>query len=85
MPEPNTAVVAAANGRLEEGFCFNKDTGMLQCPAEELAMHVEKREAQNGNTYLKYVFSKVNCRKCPLRENCHVEKPTSKVRSYSIT
>ena len=28
----NTAVAAAANGKLEEGFCFNKDAGMLQCP-----------------------------------------------------
>ena len=81
----NTAVAAAANGRLEEGFCFNKDAGMLQCPAGELAMCVEKRAAQNGNTYLRYVFSKVKCRKCPLRENCHVGKSTSKVRSYSIT
>ena len=81
----NTAVVAAANGRLEEGFCFNKDAGMLQCPAGELATRIEKRAAQNGNTYLRYVFSKVKCRKCPLRENCHVGKSTSKVRSYSIT
>lgn len=81
----NTAVAAAANGRLEEGFCFNKDAGMLQCPAGELATHVEKRAAQNGNTYLRYVFSKVKCRKCPLKENCHVGKSTSKVRSYSIT
>lgn len=30
-------------------------------------------------------FSKVKCRKCPLRENCHVGKSTAKVRSYSIT
>lgn len=74
----NTAVAAAANGR-------NKDAGMLQCPAGELATRVEKRVAQNGNTYLRYVFSKVKCRKCPLRENCHVGKSTSKVRSYSIT
>ena len=81
----NTAVAAAAKGRLEEGFCFNKDAGMLQCPVGELATRVEKRAAQNGNTYLRYVFSKVKCRKCPLRENCHVGKSTSKVRSYSIT
>lgn len=81
----NTAVAAAANGRLEEGFSFNKDAGMLQCPAGELATRVEKRAATNGNTYLKYVFSKVKCRKCPLRENCRVGKSKSKERSYSIT
>ena len=58
---------------------------MLQCPAGELATRVEKRAAKNGNTYLRYIFSKVKCRKCPLRESCHVGKSTSNVRSYSIT
>ena len=81
----NTAVAAAANGKLEEGFCYNKDAGMLQCPAGELAMRVEKRTAKNGNTYLRYIFSKVKCRKCPLRESCRVGKGKSKERSYSIT
>ena len=81
----NTAVAAAANGRLEEGFCYNKDAGMLQCPAGELAMRVEKRTAKNGNTYLRYIFSKVKCRKCPLRESCRVGKGKAKERSYSIT
>lgn len=81
----NTAVAAAANGKLEEGFCFNKDAGMLQCPAGELSMRVEKRAAKNGNTYLKYVFSKVKCRKCPLREKCRVGRSGAKEKSYSIT
>lgn len=40
----NTAVVAAAQAELEEGFSFNKDAKMLQCPAGELAMRAEKRE-----------------------------------------
>lgn len=81
----NTAVAAAASGELEEGFCYNKDAGMLQCPAGELAMRVEKRTAANGNIYLRYVFSKVKCRKCPLRESCRVGKGKSKERSYSMT
>lgn len=50
----------------------------------ELPGLIEKAQ-KNGNTYLRYVFSKVKCRKCPLRENCHVGKSTSEVRSYSIT
>lgn len=70
---------------LEEGFCYNKDAGKLQCPAGELAMRVEKRTAKNGNTYLRYVFSKVKCRKCPLRESCRVGSGKSKECSYSIT
>ena len=81
----NTAVAAAANGKLEKGFCFNKDAGMLQCPAGELAMRVEKRAASNGNTYLRYVFSKVKCKKCPLNKECRLGQSKSKERSYSIT
>ena len=81
----NTAVAAAANGKLEEGFCFNKGAGMLQCPAGELSTRVEKRAAKNGNNYLRYIFSKVKCRKCPQKENCHVGKSNAKTRSYSIT
>jgi transposase len=79
----NSAVAAAATAPLDEGFCFNKDAGLLQCPAGELAMRVEKRAAKNGNTYLTYVFSMVKCRKCPLCEQCCVGK--SKARCYNIT
>lgn len=46
---------------------------------------MEKRIAENGNTYLKYVFSKVKCRKCPLCESCRVGKSKAKEQSYSIT
>lgn len=55
----NTVVAVAVNRNLEDSFCFNKDVGMLQCPAGELSMRVEKRAAKNGNTYLRYIFSKV--------------------------
>ena len=81
----NTAVAATASGNPDEGFCYNKDAGMLRYPAGELAMRVEKRTAKNGNTYLRYVFSKVKCRKCPLRESCRVGSGKSKDLSYSIT
>jgi adenine-specific DNA glycosylase len=57
----------------------------MQCSAGELAMRLEKRLAENGNTYLRYVFSKVKCRKCPLCEQCRVGKSKAKERSYSIT
>ncbi len=79
----NSAVAAAATAPLDEGFSFNKDAGLLQCSAGELAMRVEKKVAKNGNSYLKYVFSMVKCRKCPLREQCRVGK--SKTRCYNIT
>lgn len=47
----NTAVAVADSTTLDEGFSFNKDAGLMQCPAGELAMRVEKRSAENGNTY----------------------------------
>jgi hypothetical protein len=81
----NTAVAAAACATLDEGFSFNKDAGLMQCPAGELAMRMDKRLAENGNTYLRYVFSKVKCQKCPLCEHCRVGKSKAKKRSYSIT
>lgn len=79
----NSAVVAAAAAPLDEGFCFNKDAGLLQCPVGELAMRVSKKTAENGNTYLNYFFSKVKCRKCPLCEQCRIGK--SKTGCYNIT
>lgn len=79
----NTAVAAAAAAELEEGFSFNKDAGKLQCPAGELAMRVEKREAKNGNQYHNYVFSKRKCKKCPLKDKCRVGN--GKTQSYCVT
>jgi len=79
----NCAVAAAATASLDEGFCLNKDAGLLQCPAGELAMRVEKKPAENGNTYFLYFFSKVKCQKCPMCGQCRIGK--SKTKSYSIT
>ena len=48
-----------------------------------MAMRVEKRKAENGNTYVKYCFSAKACKKCPLRDQCKVGK--SKTHTYNIT
>jgi IS5 family transposase len=79
----NPAVAAAAATPLDQGFSFNKDAGLLQCPAGELAMRVGKRMAKNGNTYLRYSFNTVKCQRCPLCDRCRVGK--SKTRCYSVT
>ena len=79
----NSAVAAAANTELEEGFGYSKDAHMLQCPAGHLAMRVEHRKASNGNTYANYCFSVKTCKKCPLHEQCKVGK--SKIHTYNIT
>lgn len=83
VAKTNSAVAAAADNTLEKGFAYNKDAGRLQCPAGEVAMRVEKRNAKNGNTYLNFVFSTKKCKKCPLKETCSVGK--KKCHSYSIT
>lgn len=54
----NTAVVAAAQAELEEGFSFNKDAKMLQCPAGELAMR-EQCKVGKGKTH-SYSIIQVN-------------------------
>ncbi len=79
----NSAVSSAAKAQLDEGFSYNKDAKRLQCPAGCLATRVDKREQENGNTYLRYVFSKKTCQQCPLRDHCRVGQ--SKTKSYSIT
>lgn len=79
----NSAVAAAANTELEEGFSYSKDAHMLQCPAVHLAMRVEHRKASSGNTYANYCFSVKKCRKYPLCEQCKVGK--SKTHTYNIT
>ncbi len=79
----NSAVAAAANNELDNGFSYNKDAHMMQCPAGHLAMRVEKRNAANGNTYYNYCFSVKKCKNCPLRDECRVGK--SKCHTYSIT
>ena len=79
----NSAVAAAANTELEEGFSYNKDAHMLQCPAGYLAMRVDHRKAANGNAYANYCFSARTCKKCPLHEQCKVGK--SKTHTYNIT
>lgn len=79
----NSAVAAAANNSLDNGFSYNKDAHMLQCPAGHLAMRAEKRKAANGNTYYNYCFSAKKCKNCPLRDECRVGK--SKGHTYSVT
>jgi len=79
----NSAVAAVAAAELEEGFSFNKDAGLLQCSAGELAIRVDKKAGKNGNTYLNYFFSTVKCKRCPFCDQCRVGKV--KTKCYNIT
>lgn len=79
----NTAVAAAANAELEEGFSYSKDGHMLQCPAGNLALSVRKKEAKSGNNYYHYSFGAKHCKNCPLHDSCKVGK--SNCHTYHIT
>jgi transposase len=79
----NCAVAAAAKVNLDEGFVYNKDAHMLQCPAGHLAMRERKRIGEAGNTHYTYAFSKKKCRGCPLWDTCPVHKGTEYTYSYT--
>ena len=79
----NSAVAAAANSELDEGFTYNKDAHMLQCPAGHLAMNVYKKIGDAGNTHYTFTFSKKKCKGCPLWDQCKVKK--GQQHSYSFT
>ena len=78
----NPRVVEGAMPK-EDGFFFNKDAGLLQCPANELATRGTKRTSEHGNDFMVYFFSKVKCRHCPLCDTCKVGQ--KKTKSYCIT
>ncbi len=66
-----------------DGFEFNKDAGMMQCPAGELAMRVDKTELESGNTFYRYAFSKKKCKNCPWKESCPAVHKSE--NTYSVT
>lgn len=76
-------VIAGLAAPKNDGFQYNKDAGTMQCPAGELAMRVEKRELESGNTFYRYVFSKKKCKNCPLKDSCPAIHKSE--NTYSIT
>ena len=82
IAKTNSAVAASAKPR-EDGFEYNKDAKIMQCPTGELALNTRTQKAKNGNRYCIYYFNKSTCDKCPRKESCKTGK--SKTRSYCIT
>lgn len=74
----------ARNGN--DGFEFNKDAGMMVCPAGEIAVKKAKqgKKNQNNNQTLTYYFDVEKCQKCPMRKKCYKEGAKSKTYSISI-
>jgi len=72
-------VIAGLDSPKNDGFEYNKDAETMQCPAGELAMRTDKKELESGNTFYRYTFSKMKCKKCPLKDTCPA------VRKYENT
>lgn len=80
----NPAVYSADDNR-DDGFIYNKDAGTMQCPAGHLAMSSKiDKESGGTNDRLVFRFSKVKCKKCPLKEKCFKKGAKSKSRSIRI-
>lgn len=76
-------VIANAAEPKNDGFEYNKDAGLMQCPAGELSMRVHKRQGKYDNQYFIYDFSKKICQKCPYADKCRVGR--SKTKTYCVT
>lgn len=89
--ESNRYLISKLNPRVSKGyrkkedaFEFNKDSGMVVCPAGHEAIRKAKNLKKNDkcNQCLTYFFDIEKCKKCPLRETCY---ENTKTKTYSIT
>ena len=67
------------------GFVYNKDADMMQCPAGELAVRkaVTGSKKTGTNQAQTYYFDIEKCKQCPHREGCYKEGAKSK--TFSVT
>ena len=67
------------------GFVYNKDADMMQCPAGELAVRkaVTGSKKTGSNQAQTYYFDIEKCKQCPHREGCYREG--AKSRTFSVT
>lgn len=82
-------IISNGTGRKREGFEFNKDADMYQCPAGHLALWKSKEErsktskTDNTNDRMIYYFDTKKCKVCPLRDGCY--KDGARAKRYSVT
>jgi IS5 family transposase len=79
-------IISNGAGKKTEGFIYNKDAGMYQCPAGHLAIRKSKTrrpETQKANAVMRYYFDTKTCASCPIREGCY--KEGAKSRAYYVT
>jgi IS5 family transposase len=78
-------IISNGTGKKTEGFVYNKDADMYQCPAGHLATSKSKskRDEKKANAVIRYYYDAKICASCPIRDGCY--KEGAKSRSYSIT
>jgi len=77
-------IISHGNGQRPNGFVFNKDADMFQCPCGHLATrkYLNAPKSDSENPLLTYFFDVKKCRVCPHKDGCY--KDGSKTKSYSI-
>lgn len=76
--------VSKGTRKEEDKFEFNKDSGMVVCPAGHQAIKKARtgRKDSSANQSMTYYFDVEKCKQCPLREGCY---NNTKTRTYRIT
>ena len=89
--ESNHNLIAKLNSGVSKGhrnkedkFEFNKESGIVVCPAGHQAIRKARtgRENVKKNQKTTYYFDVENCKMCPLKEFCY---KNTKTKIYSIT
>jgi IS5 family transposase len=79
-------VISNGTGQAAEGFVYNKDADMFQCPAGHLAERKarnSRKSERNKNPVITYYFDVDKCQNCPFKEGCY--KDGAKKKSYTVT
>lgn len=77
--------VLYGNRRKDDEFSYNKDAGMMVCPAGHMAIKKTHQKGNKNNNYSEvdnYFFDVEKCKYCKQREGCY--KSGAKSKSYSV-
>ena len=66
-------IVTNGNRKEDDGFIYNKDADMMQCPEGELSYMKSTPKAPDkfGNMRTVYYFDVEKCKNCPKRQRCY--------------
>ena len=80
------SLVTQGNRKKKNEFDFNKDAGMYQCKAGDLANHkyLDTRKNESKNPRITYYFNIENCKRCATRDGCYEEGAKKKTYTETI-